>query len=307
MSFPTIELVDVFPRDGLQSVSDFVPTSTKISLIRALHAAGVRRMEVTSFVSPAALPQMADAAEIVEVANTLVGLDPCVLVPTIRYAEQALASGAAHLAFVLSVSEAHNRSNVRRSPVESAGEYEKLVALLPAGVRLRLNLATAFDCPIIATVADEAVIALLDRLIPLAPHAEVALCDTTGRAFPSQVDRLFRTVMARFPEPTRWAFHGHDTYGLGAANVLAAWQAGVSVIDASCAGLGGCPFAPGATGNVATEDIVWMMEGMGVSTGIDLQKLCEVADRIVALPGAQTGGRVRKALASRPGCQRKPK
>jgi len=298
MSTSFLEVVEVAPRDGLQSVSTLVPTQLKIDLIRNLHAAGLRRIEVTSFVSPAALPQLADAPEIVAAAKSLEGLDASVLVPTVRHAERALAAGADHLVFVLSVSEAHNRSNVKRSPADSAAEYARVVALLPAGAKLRLNIATAFDCPLTGRVSGAAVLALLADLVPIAPWAEVGLCDTTGRASPAQVASLFTAVGHRFPTVARWAFHGHDTYGLGIANVLAAWQAGVRIVDASCAGLGGCPFAPGATGNVATEDVVWTMHGMGIVTGVDLERLCAVAQQYAALPGAQTGGRVRQALAS---------
>jgi hydroxymethylglutaryl-CoA lyase len=294
-----IELVEVAPRDGLQSVVTVVPTKQKIEVIQKLHAAGLRRIEVTSFVSPSALPQMADAAEIVAAANSLEGLDASTLVPTARYAERALAAGAKHLVFVVSVSETHNRSNVRRSPAESVTEYKALAALLPPGTKLRLNIATAFDCPITGRIDDAAVLALLSDLVPVAPRAEVALCDTTGRASPWQVAHLFKSAAQRFPSVSRWAFHGHDTYGLGIANVLAAWQAGVGVIDASCAGLGGCPFAPGATGNVATEDVVWLMNRMELATGVALDRLCAVAQQLVALPGAQTGGRVRQALNAR--------
>ncbi|MDF0542728.1 hydroxymethylglutaryl-CoA lyase [Sphingobium sp. H39-3-25] len=294
-----IELVEVGPRDGLQSVREFVPTATKIELIRQLYDAGIRRMEVTSFVSEAALPQMADAAEIVAVANALAGLDACALVPTVRHAERALVAGTRHLAFVLSASEAHNRSNVRRSPLESADEFARLVETIPDGTRLRVNVATAFDCPMTGRVEAETVLQLLAGLIEIAPGAELALCDTTGRASPLQVASLFEAAKVRFPAADRWAFHGHDTYGAGAANVFAALLAGVRVIDAACAGLGGCPFAPGATGNVATEDVVWMLDGMGIATGIRLADLCRAAERIALVPGAQTGGRVRIALASR--------
>lgn len=297
----SIELVEVCPRDGLQAVNTLVSTDLKIDLIRDLYAAGLRRIEITSFVSPSALPQMKDAAEIVAAAKSFDGLDASVLVPTVRHAERALAAGANHLVFVLSVSEAHNRSNVKRSPSESVTEYAQLAALLPPGTKLRLNVATAFDCPMTGQVEEAAVMALLADLVTIAPQAEVALCDTTGRASPSHVGHLFALALARFPTTARWAFHGHDTYGLGTANVFAAWQAGIDVIDASCAGLGGCPFAPGATGNVATEDVVWMMDRMGVATGVDIERLCSVAQRITVLPGVQTGGRVRKALASRSG------
>lgn len=294
-----VDLVEVGPRDGFQSVGPLIATERKIAIIRALHAAGVRRMEATSFVSPAAVPQLADAAEVLAAAQALPGLDCQALAPTARQAERALDAGARHVAFVLSVSEAHNRSNVRRSPADSAEEYARIAALLPPGVRLRLNLATAFDCPYQGPVAAEATLELLDRLLAAAPADEIALCDTTGRAGPRCVRDLFLSAAARFPAVRRWAFHGHDTYGMGAANALAAWEAGVRILDASVAGLGGCPFAPGATGNVATEDLVWMFDGMGVATGVHLDALLSAARIVEALPGAATGGRVRAAFAGR--------
>jgi hydroxymethylglutaryl-CoA lyase len=294
MNTQSIEIVDVSLRDGLQSINEPVPTQTKIEVLNALYAAGVRSMEVTSFVS-AAVPQMADAAVVLAAARELPGLDASVLVPTVRHAERALQAGASHLVFVLSASESHNRSNVRRSVAESLQEYRRVIAMLPPGSRVRLNLATAFDCPIGGLVDATTVMTLLAELVSTAPWVEVALCDTTGRATPMQVRQLFSRSMSTFPA-VKWAFHGHDTYGMGSANVFAAWQAGVRVIDASCGGLGGCPFAPGATGNVATEDVVWMMNGMGVTSGIDLDRLCVAANRLVGIAGAQAGGRVRYAL-----------
>lgn len=294
-----VEIVEVGPRDGFQSIAPFIPTETKIGLLADLHRAGIRRIETTSFVSPSAVPQLADAAEMVAAGKSFPALDAQILVPMARHAERALRSGATHLAFFLSVSERHNLANVRRTPQESAEEYERIVALSPAGTRLRLNLATAFDCPYEGKVPQTATLDLVERLLPIAPYAEVALCDTTGRATPRDVSSLFAAAAARFPDVENWAFHGHDTYGLGAANVLAAWHEGVRVIDAAISGLGGCPFAPGATGNVATEDVVWMFENMGVQTGIDMDALLVAAQNAARLPGAQTGGRVRTALAAR--------
>jgi hydroxymethylglutaryl-CoA lyase len=290
------QIVEVSPRDGLQSIGSFIPTEQKIALIKALHACGLQRIETTSFVSASAVPQMADAAEVLAAVRTLPGLDPSVLVPSRRQVERALSAGANHLAFVVSVSAKHNMSNVKRTPAQSVAEYAQLVQTLPPGIRLRVNLATAFDCPYQGTIDPADVLALLSQLIPIAPWAEVALCDTTGRAAPTQVAKLFESAIKRFPDVNSWAFHAHDTYGLGVANVFAAWQSGVAVIDASAAGLGGCPFAPGATGNVATEDVVWMFERMGIATGVDLARLCAVGRLIDELPGAQRGGRVRGAL-----------
>ena len=292
-----IEIVEVGPRDGIQGIGPFIPTAVKIDYLRRLVAAGLGRIEIGSFVSPAAVPQLRDTPELLAASAAMPGLDPQVLAPSERRGRDALAAGARHLAFVLSVSEAHNRSNVRRAPAESAAEYERLTAALPPGTALRLNFATAFDCPFDGRVAEADVMALLDRLVPARPDAELCLCDTTGRADPEHVGGLFAAAMARFPGAT-WAYHAHDTYGLGTANVHAAYACGVRIFDASVAGLGGCPFAPGATGNVATEDLAWMFARMGVSTGIDLDRIVAVARDAAALPGALPGGRVRDALAA---------
>jgi hydroxymethylglutaryl-CoA lyase len=293
-----IEIVEVGPRDGLQGIGPFVPTATKIDMVERLHAAGLTRIEIGSFVSATALPQLRDTPELLgHCQDHLPGLVPQVLVPSERRAKDALAAGARCLAWVLSVSEPHNRSNVRRSPDESAAEYERFAAQLPAGVRVRLNLATSFDCPFAGRIEESAVLTLLDRLVPALPEAEVCLCDTTGRAEPAHVAALFHKAKARLPGTT-WAFHAHDTYGLGTANVYAAYETGVRVFDAAVAGLGGCPFAPGATGNVATEDVAWMFARRGVATGIDMDRLVAVARDAAALPGATAGGRVRDALAA---------
>jgi len=292
-----VDIVEVGLRDGFQSLEEFVPTEHKIELLRQLYRAGLRRIEVTSFVNPSAVPQLSDAAHVLAAAQELPGLDAHVLVPTVRQADRAFAAGARHIAFVLSVSEWHNRANVRRSPSDSIDEFSRILKIAPKDVTFRVCIATAFDCPHDGRVAHDATLALLDQLIQLSPHAEFVLCDTTGRADPSQVSSLFLSGKTRFPSTARWGFHGHDTYGLGTTNVLAAWQAGVVSMDASIAGLGGCPFAPLATGNVATEDVVWMFERMGISSGVDFRALLSVASSAASLPGAQVGGRVRNALA----------
>lgn len=293
-----LTIVEVGPRDGFQSVGPFIPTDLKIEIISRLYSAGIRRMEATSFVSQTALPQLADAAEILEAAASLDELDIQVLVPNARHAERALEAGARHLSLVMSISEPHNLSNIRRTPAESVADLKSLAASLPDDCKLRLNLATAFDCPFRGPVSEDAVFAILDQLSTTWPDAEIAFCDTTGRARPADVHRLFSQAGQRFANSCAWAFHGHDTYGLGAANAFAAWSAGVRVFDASVAGLGGCPFAPGATGNVATEDLVWMFGGKEGS-GIDLDLLLSAARQVTSLPGAQIGGRVRDAMAAR--------
>lgn len=295
-------IVEVGPRDGFQSIDAIIPTATKLALIASLHAAGLRRIETTSFVSIRALPQLADAPEIVAATAKLQGLDGQVLVPSARHAERALAAGARHLSAVVSVSERHNMGNVRLTPLQSAADYARMVGMLPPDGCLRLNIATAFDCPYLGMIKGDLVLTLLETLVAATCDVEIALCDTTGRANPVQVENLFREAKEHFPEVRAWAFHGHDTFGLGAANVLAAWNEGVEVFDASVAGLGGCPYAPGATGNVATEDLVWLFERMGIATGIDLDGLVAVARHVAELPGAQVGGRVREAIGAK-SCQ----
>lgn len=293
-----LEIVDVVLRDGFQPIGPWIPTERKIALLKRLAATGLARLEVAAFVSPTAVPQMRDAAEVLAAALETPGLRAQVLVPTARQGGIALAAGARSLAYVLSASEAHNRSNVRRSIEDSVQDYARMVDAMPPDVELRLNLATTFDCPFTGLVPEDAVVTLLHRLVRLRSDVEVGLCDTTGRATPDQVDRLAALIMKSLPE-ARCAFHGHDTYGLGAANVYAAYNAGIHVIDAAAGGLGGCPFAPGATGNVATEDIVWMFDRMGVRTGLAFDQLLEVAAELAAIPGAQPGGRVRNALSAR--------
>lgn len=299
MTGQSVALVDVGLRDGFQSIGPVIPTERKIAILRALHEAGVRRVEATAFVSEKAVPQLADAAEVLAVALSLEDMDSQVLVPNQRHAARAIEAGATHIAFVLSVSERHNMSNVRRTPQESAAEYRQIVANLPAGTRIRLNLATAFDCPFEGAMPREKTFALMEELIDVAPGAEICPCDTTGRVTPDRVEALFAAAMQRYPQVSRWAYHGHDTYGQGLVNVVAALRAGVQVIDASIGGLGGCPFAPGATGNVASEDVVWMLQNMGIETCIDQDRLIRVAREAVDLPGATAGGRVRDALIAR--------
>ena len=290
-------LIEVAPRDGFQPIEPFIPTDDKVAFVEAAHAAGLRRIEVGSFVNPAAVPQLRDTAEVLARTRGLPGLDPQVLVPNARGVALALAAGAQHLVYVISASDAHNRSNVRRDTDASIREYGEAVRGLPPGTRLRLNLATAFDCPFDGRMDEAFVLGRLGRMLDHRADVEVGLCDTTGRADPDHVASLAAACLRRWGEETRFVFHGHDTYGLGLANIAAAWRAGIAGFDTAFGGLGGCPFAPGATGNAATEDAAWMFRRMGVDTGIDLHALVAVAARAAALPGASPGGRVRAAMA----------
>ncbi|MCK8783227.1 hydroxymethylglutaryl-CoA lyase [Roseomonas sp. NAR14] len=292
-----VELSEVAPRDGLQSIGPFVATETKVALVRKLHAAGLRRMEVGSFVSPRAIPQMADTAEVLAAAKELPGLECTVLVPNRRGFEQALALRPQRIGLFMSATEGHNRANVNRSRAESLAELAAIVREAPAEMRVRFNLSTCFHCPFEGVVPEAAVLDLVRGIAALDPAMEIALCDTTGNAAPDQVRRLFRHAIAEFGH--RFAFHGHDTYGMGVANVAAAYDAGCRVFDAAAGGLGGCPFAPGATGNVAMEDVVWLFRRMGVATGVDWPLLLEAADFAAGIAGALPGGRMRGVPAAR--------
>jgi hydroxymethylglutaryl-CoA lyase len=293
-----VEIVEVTPRDGFQPIKPWIPTAVKIDFLRRLAATGLRRIEIGSFVSPTAIPQLRDTAELIEAAGALPGLRPQVLVPTARRAREAVAAGARLLVYVLSASEAHNQSNLRRSVAESVDDYARMLDTLPGEVELRINLATAFDCPFDGRMAMGPVLELIARLAALRQDVEICLCDTTGRATPDHVGQLASAAMACQPDVTAWAYHAHDTYGLGLATTHAAYREGIRIFDAAAGGLGGCPFAPGATGNVATEDVVWMFERMGMPTGVDIAALLPVAQDAAALPGASAGGRARAALLS---------
>ncbi len=296
----TVEIVDVAPRDGFQAVKTPIPTAQKIEVTHALLDANFKRVEVGAFVSPKAIPQMADTAEVhkaVSERQKLAGVRLSTLVPNAFGAKNAIEAGISDLVFVLSASESHNQSNVKRPVADSLGELEKIVEMgrqVP-GFQLRVNIATVFDCPYEGRVPEKAVRDIIQQSLAMDMPMEFGLCDTTGRAFPDHVRSLCTEVVDAYKaEPNvGWAFHGHDTYGLGVANALYAYEAGIRVFDAAAAGLGGCPFAPGASGNTASEDLVFTFENMGVKTGIGLGKLLDAAALIDQLPDVDTGGHVR--------------
>ncbi|WP_207537188.1 hydroxymethylglutaryl-CoA lyase [Sabulicella rubraurantiaca] len=292
-----IQLSEVSPRDGLQPIKGWVPTETKIALVRALHAAGIRRMEVGSFVSPKAIPQMADTGEVLAAARELPGLECTVLVPNRRGFDAAVQAGAHRLGFFMSVTESHNRANLNRSRMDSFAELSSLLREVPPGVKVRFNLSCAFHCPFEGVVPEEDALDWVERVQALSPDIEVSICDTTGNAAPDQVRRVFEHAINSWGN--RFAFHGHDTYGMGVLNNLAAYEAGCRVFDAGSGGIGGCPYAPGATGNTAMEDLAWVFRRMGVETGLDWAKLLDAADLAASIPGALPGGRVRGVPAAR--------
>ncbi|MBN8942929.1 MAG: hydroxymethylglutaryl-CoA lyase [Rhizobiales bacterium] len=286
-----VEIVEVGPRDGLQNIGSLVPTAAKIDFIRRLAAAGIKRMEIGSFVSPKAIPQMSDMDEVVAGLGPLPGLRAMALVPNSKGARRAVAAGLTELIFVISMSEAHNMSNVRRPVEASIEDFRLTLAEIDPDKRLhiRVGLATTFHCPFDGVMDEEQVLRTIHKIARLRDGLEFALSDTTGMALPGHVGRVARRCIAEFGDTASWAFHGHDTAGFGIANVLAAFEAGVACFDSSAAGIGGCPFAPGATGNIATEDLAYLFARMGVATGIDLAKLMDAADLAASFSDTPTG------------------
>lgn len=294
-------LSEVAPRDGLQSIGPFVPTETKIALVRACYEAGLRRMEIGSFVSPRAVPQMADTGEVLKAAKQLDGLECTTLVPNRKGFEAAVNAGADRLGLFMSVTESHNKANVNRTREESFADLAAIVRDTPKSVKIRFNLSCTFHCPFEGVVPERDALDFIERVVALDPEMEIALADTTGNASPDQVRRVFEAAHKKWPSPARprFAYHGHDTYGMGVANVAAAWEAGCRIFDAASGGIGGCPFAPGATGNVAMEDVVWLFQRMGVATGVDFAKLLVAADLAAGITGAVPGGAMRRVPSVR--------
>ena len=268
---------EVGPRDGLQSISPVMPTVAKKAWIDALAAAGLREIEVGSFVPAKLLPQLADTAEIVEHARRIDGLTVAVLVPNAKGAEAAIRAGAHKLTLPLSVSETHSLANLRRTHaqvIEEARAIAAMIAALPGDKRPHFegSLSTVFGCTMEGRIPDRQVARLAEALMA-AGCDEVGLSDTTGYADPSAVRHLIKLVRGVVGETALTGIHLHNTRGLGLANVLAALDGGLTTFDSSQGGLGGCPFAPGASGNIVTEDLVFMLESMGFDTGIDLDRL----------------------------------
>jgi len=278
-----ISLREVGPRDGLQNEAP-VPTSAKVALIDALTGTGLERIEAVSFVHPAAVPSMADAEQVWQAVERSDHVRYSALVPNVRGAQRALAAGFTEIEVVVSASDTHNRKNVNRSTEQSLAEITALLAAAhEAGATCQVIVSTAFGCPYEGDVPLERVLAVADRA--LADGADgVSYGDTTGMATPGRVTALVGETRMRFPD-AELNLHFHNTRGTGLANVLAALQLGVVDFDASVGGLGGCPYAPGATGNVCTEDLVHMVEDMGIDTGVDLPALLAAAREAERLVG----------------------
>lgn len=291
---PQILVSEVGPRDGLQSIAAIMSTPAKLRWIAALAAAGLREIEVCSFVPPKLLPQMADAADVVAGARQLPGLAVAALAPNLRGARAAFEAGAVKVTLPVSVSEAHSLANVRKTHAQMRDEVAAVVALRNAqfpNVKLEAGLSTAFGCTLAGQVPQADTLRLAVAMAQLGVD-EVGLSDTTGYANPAQVKRLFKALRAELGERAGGA-HFHNTRGQGLANVVAALEADVDTFDASQGGLGGCPYAPGATGNIVTEDLVFLLESMGLDTGIDMNGLLAARDALQeGLPGEPLYGHV---------------
>ena len=294
---PQVLISEVGPRDGLQSVKATMPTAHKLRWLDALVASGLREIEVCSFVPAHLLPQMADAAEVVRHALTHPGLTVLALVPNLKGAQAALAAGAHKLTLPVSASHAHSLANVRKTPDEMVAVVREVARLRDEqfpGVGIEAGMSTAFGCTLQGAVAEDEVIRLAVACAEAGAN-EVGLSDTTGMANPAQTRRLFTRLRAELGDRAGSA-HMHNTRGLGLANCLAAYDVGVRVFDGSQGGLGGCPHAPGASGNVVTEDLVFMFEAMGVDTGVDLDRLLAARGALQAgLPGEPIYGMLPEA------------
>lgn len=287
---PSVTISEVGPRDGLQSVDRVMATEAKKAWIKAEVEAGVSEIEVGSFVPPKLLPQLADTAEIVAYAKTLPGLDVVALIPNLHGAENAIKAGVDKMSIPFSMSETHSINNVRKDHPAMIAEIRaiaELVAAQPEDQRphFEVGLSTAFGCTMEGPVSEDQIARLAEAAME-AGVAECGLSDTTGYANPTQVTRLVRKVKSAIGSENLNTLHLHNTRGLGLANVMAGLAEGITTFDSSLGGLGGCPFAPGASGNIVTEDLVFMLEAMGIKTGIDLDKLLKVREIVAeALPG----------------------
>ena len=291
---PAIRITEVGPRDGFQNVKTFIPTEDKIAIIEGLIESGLTNLEITSFVSPKAIPQMADAAKICDAILTKYDgkVEASALIPNFRGAQLALEAGIREAACVISVTEAHNKANINRSHEESLQELVKIKEGLP-NLNMRVDLATVFACPFDGWVQKDTVEELVTRIRGVG-ISKIVLCDTIGVATPDRVYAVSKHILSKFPD-IDFSLHLHDTRGVGVANTIAGIQAGMTSFETSVGGLGGCPFAPGAAGNTATEDVVNTLHNMGIKTGVDLTKLLAVARLVGEKVDAELSSHMAKA------------
>jgi len=295
-----VHIVEVGPRDGLQNEKEIVPTAVKIEWIGKLAAAGLRRIEVTSFVNPKWIPQLADAADVLRGLQDQPGVVYSALVPNLRGLERARETGIKEVAVFMSASESHNRKNINKTIAETFPVLEEVVREAHAlGMRVRGYVSTVFGCPYEGSVPLDNSRRVTAALAEMGVY-EVSIGDTIGVATPKQVHEVF-AALVKDVTTERLAGHFHDTRGTGLANVAAALQAGIRTFDSSSGGLGGCPYAPGAAGNISTEDLVYMLSGMGYETGVDVNRLTEAGAYIQQQLGRELPSKVLKAqLATRP-------
>ncbi len=291
---PSVSVIEVGPRDGFQMETEFIPTDRKIEIVNGLIEAGLRHFEVTSFVSPKAIPQMRDAERVVAGVKRVPGLYLTALVPNPRGAEAAARAGLDAMVVFVSASESHNRANVRRTVSESLEGFKEVARIASeAGTGLRAAIPTSFGCPFEGNVDPVAVGRIIARLRDLGIDS-ISLGDTTGMATPPVVERLIRHLGEEHPE-VELAVHFHNTRGIGLVNAYTALGLGVSKFESSVAGLGGCPFSPGASGNITTEDLVYLFHELGLETGVDLERLIDVAHRAEEVIGRTLPGQVMKS------------
>lgn len=285
---------EVVPRDGFQNEAKFIDTDDKIALIDRLSNCGFAKIEVTSFTSPRAIPALRDAEAVMHRIRRHPDVLYTVLVPNARGAERALACQIDEANLVMSLSKSHNRANLRMGREQSFQQLQEVVAVLKrTPVLINVSLSTTFGCPMLGDIADDEIWRWMDRFAAIGVHG-FTLCDTTGMAFPSQVQRICEGARTRFGEQ-QLTLHFHNTRGMALANTLAAINAGVVRFDAALGGLGGCPYAPGASGNVCTEDMIHMLDLMGYRTGIDLTAVLQAACLLPAMIGHEVPGQVLKA------------
>lgn len=290
---PAVRIVEVGPRDGFQMERTFIPTPLKIATVDAIMAAGIAKLEVTSFVSPKVIPQMADAADVMAGMTRQPGVTTVALVPNLTGAERAAAAGVDVVKQVICATETYNRRNVGLSVDESVATLRATVGSVAGRATPEAVVALSFGCPLEGIVTEDTVVRLVARVVE-AGVAEVSIADSIGVAHPRQVASLLRQLQREFPGTT-FSLHLHDTRGLGLVNVLAGYGEGIRIFDASIGGLGGCPVVPGATGNIATEDVVHMFEEMGITTGIDLERVMDATRSVQSFLGRALPGRVLSA------------
>lgn len=295
---PKVNIVEVGPRDGLQNESKIISTNDKILFIEKLAASGLKQIEVTSFVSPKAIPQLADAKEVTNRLKSNPGLTYSALVPNIKGLERAIESGIKRIAVFTAASETFTKKNINMSIKESLETFEPVIeTALKAGMSIRGYVSTCFVCPYEGEIKKEKVLEVTKELLDMGVY-EVSLGDTIGKASPKDVFETIGFVLKSIPKE-KIALHFHDTYGAALANVMAGLELGITTFDSSAGGLGGCPYAPGASGNLATEDLVYLLDGMGIESGVDLEKLAEASLFMQKIIGRKLPSKQLQSIISR--------